>query len=351
MKSYEIVINARFLTQKLTGVQRYAIEISKSLKQLKPKIKFLAPRNILHVDVAKELGIEVIGNSTGYFWGQIELPLYLKSIGSPLLFNPANMAPIFYRNKIVSLHDIAFVKYPSGFDWRFRFVYKVLIPIILKTSNKIITVSQFSKKEIIDYYALSTDKIAVINGGIDEKFHTSLNKHTEKEYFLGVSSLDARKNFKGLIEAFLKLNHPSIKLYIIGDKNNAFKHIDVITDERIKFLGRVTDEELISYYSGALAFIYPSFYEGFGLPLLEAMACGTPVITSNLSSMPEVCGDAAMYVDPYDVEDIANKLQIVLEDEVLQRVLIDKGLIHVQKFSWEKASTEHLVVFNKVLNQ
>ena len=351
MKSTAIIVNARFLTQKLTGVQRYAIEISKRLKKLDPSIIFVAPKNILHLDIAKELNIQTIGNSTGYFWEQIELPLYLKSIGSPLLFSPANMAPVFYKNKIVSVHDIAFVKYPHGFEWQFRLVYRLLIPMILKTSKKIITISQFSKKEIIDHYSLSPKQIVVIYNGIDEKFYHHPNPEHKEQYFLGVSSLDSRKNFQGLIEAFLELNHPSLMLYIIGDQNNAFKNIDVMTDKRIKFLGRVSDEELIDYYSGAFAFVYPSFYEGFGFPPLEAMACGAPVICSNTASLPEVGGDAVMYINPYDTNDIRDKMLMVIENEKLREEMLQKGLQHVKQFSWNQAAEEHKQLFDKVLSE
>lgn len=346
-----LIVNARFLTQALTGVQRYAIEISKRLKKLDPTIIFVAPQNILHLDIAKELDVQIIGTKIGYFWEQIELPLYLQSIGSPLLFSPANMAPIFYKNKIVSIHDIAFVKHPHGFDWQFRLVYRLLIPMILKKSKKIITISQFSKKEIIDYYSLPPEKIAVIYNGIDEKFYHHPNTEHKEQYFLGVSSLDPRKNFKGLIEAFLKLNHPSLILYIIGDQNNAFKNMDVMTDKRIKFLGRVSDEELIDYYSGALAFIYPSFYEGFGFPPLEAMACGAPVICSNTASLPEVGGDAVMYINPCDTNDIRDKMLMVIENEKLRDEMIIKGYQQAMKFLWQDSVEKHLSIFQKELNK
>lgn len=344
-----LIVNARFLAQALTGVQRYAIEISKRLKKFDPTIIFVAPKNILHLDIAKELDVQIIGTKAGYFWEQIELPLYLKSIGSPLLFSPANMAPIFYKNKIVSLHDIAFVKFPSGFSWKFKLIYRLFIPLILASSKKIITISQFSKKEIIDHYSLSAEKIVVIYNGIDEKFYHLPDTEHKEEYLLGVSSLDSRKNFKGLIEAFIKLNHPSLILYIIGDQNNAFKNMDVMTDKRIKFLGRVSDEKLIDYYSGALAFIYPSFYEGFGFPPLEAMACGAAVICSNTASLPEVGGDAVMYINPYDTNDIRDKMLMVIENEKLREEMVQKGLQHVKQFSWDQAAEEYRKVFKEVL--
>lgn len=342
------VVNARFLTQKLTGVQRYAIEISKRLKKLDPSIIFVAPQNILHLHIAKELDVQIIGTKTGYFWEQIELPLYLQSISSPLLFSPANMAPIFYKNKIVSLHDIAFVKFPSGFSWKFKLIYRLFIPLILAFSKKIITISQFSKKEIISYYQIKTDKIEVIYNGIDKQFTKKENQNTEK-YILGVSSLDYRKNFKGLIEAFNQISNPELKFYIIGSDNGAFKSMIKGMYNNVHFLGRVSDEELVQYYSNALIFIYPSFYEGFGFPPLEAMACGTPVICSNITSLPEVGGDAVVYCDPYNIQDIKEKIELVLNDASLQEELKVKGLERAQSFSWDKSAKGHMDVFEEVL--
>ncbi|NBK99958.1 MAG: glycosyltransferase family 1 protein [Erysipelotrichia bacterium] len=343
-----MIVNARFLTQSLTGVQRYAIEISKYLKKLYPDIVFVAPHNILHVEIAKELDVKIIGFGIGYFWEQIELPLFLMTQGSPLLFCPANMAPIIYKNKITTIHDIAFIKFSMAFHWKFRLVYKMLIPLILKTSRHIVTISQFSKSELLNYYDIPPSKISVIYLGISKNFKLS---NLEKEnYLLGVASLDSRKNFQGLIKAFLKLEHQSLKLYIIGERNNVFKSLNIIEHPNIKFIGRVSDKKLVNYYSKAIAFIYPSFYEGFGLPPLEAMACGTAVIASNTSSLPEVCADAAIYCNPYNIDDIKEKIELVLNDDNLRIELIDRGLEHTKKFSWEESAKKHLEVFEKVLN-
>lgn len=343
-----MIVNARFLTQPLTGVQRYAIEISKYIKKFCPDIVFVAPHNLLHVEIAKELDVKIIGFGTGYFWEQIELPLFLMKRESPLLFCPTNIAPVFYKNKITTLHDIAFVKFSASFHWKFRLAYKVLIPLILKTSKHIVTISQFSKCELLNYYMLGPNKISVIPLGISDIFKQL--KVEKENYVLGVASLDTRKNFQGLIQAFLKLDHPSLKLYIIGEKSNAFRNLKIVNHSNIKFIGRVSDEELVRYYSKALVFVYPSFYEGFGLPPLEAMACGTAAIVSDVSSLAEVCGDAAFYCNPYDVGDIKEKIELIMNNETLQIELINRGLEHVQKFSWEESAKKHLEVFMKARN-
>ena len=344
-----MIINARFLTQPITGVQRYAIELALRIKVLDQNIQFIAPKNIIHKELAEKLEVKIIGKGIGYFWEQIELPLYLKKIGSPLLINLANIAPIFYTHKITTIHDIAFVKFSKGFHWKFKIIYKFLMPLVVKTSKKIITISQFSKKEIIDYYHINPGKIEVIYNGIDARFVPKARKLQEK-YILGVSTLDLRKNFRGLIEAYLKINKPNFKLYIIGEKSNTFKGTELLKNENIVFLGRVSDEDLVQYYSDALAYIYPSFYEGFGFPPLEAMACGTAVIVSSTSSLPEVCADAAIYCNPYNIDDIKEKIEFVLNDDNLRIELIDCGLEHAKRFSWEESAKKHLKVFEKVVN-
>lgn len=305
-----MIVNARFLTQKLTGVQRYAVEISKYLQKSYPNVVFVAPYNLLHVEIAKELDVKIIGSKTGYIWEQIELLLYLKSVGSPLLFCPANMAPIFYKQKIVTLHDIAFKKFPQGFSWKFRLIYRIFIPLILKNSKLIITASQFSKSEIMSDYGVPSEQIVVIYHGINPIFSPD-SSCTKRDFILGVSSLEPRKNFKGLIEAFKQMQDSSIKLFIIGEKNSLFKKLDLEEHQNIQFLGRVSDEELVSYYNSALAFVYPTFYEGFGLPPLEAMSCGTAVIIAQTECLLEICSNAALACDPYNIDDIKDKIQLL----------------------------------------
>lgn len=348
--SKKVVVNARFLTQQLTGVQRYAIEIARRLKCLDNSICFVAPQNIIHLDIAKELQVEIIGQRIGYFWEQFELPAYLRRIGSPLLFNPCNMAPMSYPNNLITLHDIAFVKYPSDFRWFFRLIYRCLIPSLLKTSKKIITVSQFAKNEIIDCYQIDKNKLAVIYHGVSQFFRKKPPALQGEQYILAVSSLTNRKNLAVLIEAFLELNDNATKLYVIGERNSVFIRTNLTNNQNIKFLDRVTDDDLVSAYSNALFFVYPSLYEGFGMPPLEAMACGTPVIVSNRTAMPEICGSAAIYVNPNDPREICNNMKELLEKQQIRETLRQKGLKHVMNFSWDNSARQHLQLINKILN-
>jgi glycosyltransferase involved in cell wall biosynthesis len=353
-----VVVNSRFLTQKVSGVQRYAIEISKQLKKLYPETRFISPENIIHKELADRLGAVEYGTLKGHLWEQIELPRYLKENNRPLLINLANTAPFSYNNQIVTICDLSFLRNPKWFSKKFYFYYKFLIPRIAKNSLKIITISEFSKNEIIELLNAHESKIKVIHCGGSEEFVNLTDNdlaidHSKKRYILSVSTLGPRKNLELLILAFQKLKLPDLQLTIVGSKNNVFAGNNLINltnaDKNIIFTGYISDRELNSLYRNAALFVYPSLYEGFGIPPLEAMGCGVPVVVSNVASLPEVCGDAAYYVDPRNVESISEGIYRVLTDENLRNTLILKGLERIKLFSWEKAAKEVLNVYDEIL--
>ena len=338
-----IIINARFLTQNITGVQRFAIEISRQLKKLYgDTIQFVSPQNIIHENLAKELDVKIIGNRTGHLWEQVDLPNYLKSIDSPLLLNLANSAPLFYKNKISTIHDIAYERFPQNFNWKFRTFYKLLIPRLTHSSKHIFTVSEFSKKEIIEFYKAKENSMSVVYNAVNEIFQPCETNFKEK-YILAVSSLNYQKNFHSLVTAFNDIEDKDIKLFLVGGINKAFATTELLEEieknKNIIFKGRVDDDELISLYSNAICFVYPSLYEGFGIPPLEAQACGCPVVCSNAASLPEVGGEeSVIYCNPYDINDIKEKIELVLSDTKLQKELVKKGFENVKRFSWQKSA-------------
>lgn len=340
-----IVVNARFLTQKLTGVQRFAFELSKRLeKHYEDNILFLSPYNVLETEKAKELNVKVIGKYTGYVWEQIELPLHLKKLGNPILLNFCSVAPLMYKNNVVAVHDITYVRYPQTYSRKFIRAYNFLIPRLCRQAKRLITVSEFSKDEISDYYNIPKSKFTVVYNGVDNMFHRVDDESlmTEK-YFLAVSSMKENKNFITAITAFNELNKKidGIKLYVIGDlKDKNFRVIDtgaLKTNNNIKFLGRVSDEELVRYYSNAIAFLFPSLYEGFGIPVLEAQACGCPVISSNTSSLPEVLQSSALMSPPTDISKFAELMKDVYLSKELRGKLILEGYNNIKRFSWDNS--------------
>lgn len=338
-----IYINARFLTQSMTGVQRFAVEICLELKKLLGEhIRFVAPDAIVLKDYAEALGVEIIGTHQGHLWEQWDLPCYLRKQGSPLLLCLCNTAPLCYKNKVVTVHDVAFEAYPQTFSKSFLYVYKFMIPRIMRSAKKVITVSEFSKDEIVKYYGISRDKIAVVYNAVGGGFRKVADEELQRQkYLLAVSSLNYRKNFLAVLEAFdiFEREDKETSLYIIGDlKNSNFKGIDIERyrqNPRIKFLGRVSDADLVRYYSNALAFVYPSIYEGFGIPPLEAQTCGCPVLVADIPPLREVVADSGIYCDPYNVEDIARGMKDVLTSG---EQLTVKGFENLKRFSWEDSA-------------
>ena len=353
-----IAVNARFLTQPLTGVQRFALEISRALQSLcgKNNILFFSPSNILLQSEAKELNVEIIGKHTGHLWEQIDLPRHLKKNGNPLLINLCNVAPIFYSNKLSTLHDITYIRYPHTYSKAFRWFYRITMPLVLKTSKHIFTVSEFSKKEITSHYHIPQNKITVVYNAVDKKFRPQPDNALKKEnYLLAVSSVKESKNFALILNAFevLSKQRDDLKLFIVGDlKQGNFSNIDLnkfVNHPRIKFLGRVDDNQLIKLYSNANAFLFPSLYEGFGIPVLEAQACGCPVIASNTASLPEVLQDSAEFVNPQDPADLTRAISKIVTHCEYKNQLIDKGFQNLERFSWEKSGNTILNEARKVM--
>lgn len=339
----KIIFDGRVLTHThFTGVENYTKSIYHYLTK-KTNVLLLKPKSK--------------NKYLTHLWNHFILPFK----HADLLFCPANIAPFFVpKNKklVVTLHDVAFLTYPDSFSSFFRSYYQWLVPKVILRADKIITISQASKNEIIRYYPFAKNKIEVISLGLDNHFHL-LQNIEKKNQILYVGSLNTRKNFTSVIKAFDQLPYDQYQLVIVGNFSSNF-HLDKQTQDllekakrnpNIEFKSHISDDELTLLYNESKLFLFPSFYEGFGLPPLESMACGTPVITSNLSSMPEVCGDAAIYIDPHSVEDISLKIQTVLNDEALQQKLINKGLEHIKQFTWEKATDEHIKVFKEVLEK
>lgn len=337
-----IFINSRFLTQPTTGVQRYAIELSIRLKQIDPSIQFICPENVLHNDIFEKLGAKIIGTKTGHLWEQIDLPRFLKKNGNPILINLCNTAPAFYKNKISVLHDIIYKLYPQSCSLLFRLWYLMLIPRVVKTSLKLITVSEFSREEISNNFGYPKDKISIVYNAVNKNFHSIGKKENTTPYLLAVSSITYHKNYDRMVKAFIQLYNSgniNINLFVIGGTSNSFaKQNYDVSNIPIYFQGRVSDEKLIELYQNAEAFVFPSLYEGFGIPPLEAQACGCPVISSNTAAMPEILGDSVIYFDPENIDDIQNAMYSIINNIQLKESLIKKGHENVSRFSWNESA-------------
>jgi glycosyltransferase involved in cell wall biosynthesis len=352
-----IYINSRFLTQPITGVQRFAIEISRQLKNIYgDEIKFISPDNVIHKEIADELGTVITGIRTGHLWEQTDLPKYLKKHGNPLLLNLCNTAPIFYTNKISVIHDVAFKIYPKTYDKSFLYWYNFLTPNIIRTSKHIITVSNFSKQEIVRFYKVSETKISVVYNAVGDSFRPVYDSDLqEQNYFLAVSSLNYRKNLIAILEAFsiVSAKNQKVKLFLIGDLNTrSFTKIDIskyLHNLQINILGRVPDNELIKYYSNAKGFLYPSLYEGFGIPPLEAQNCDCPVLVSEASCLPEVFRNSVLYCDPFSIDSIAANMLSLLDANICE-TLKTEGKQNIKRFSWQQSASAIFNIINSIDN-
>lgn len=342
------VVNGRYLTQKATGVHRYAFEICNKLHEMGIDFHVAIPQEI-HPDYKFSFKTVKCGSLNTHLWEQISLPRYLKSIGSPLLISFTGCGPLNYNNQIMTIHDVSHERYPEWFSKSYYRFYHFMMPRIGRKAHAVLTVSEFSKKEIVDTLRLDVNKIHVVHSNVP--FH---NKPTKEEilnyrpdsnrekYIIAVSTMDPRKNFIRLVEAFENIKDKSVKLYIIGMSFKAFNTPDLqkLVSENVHLPGYIPDDALQAMYQNALLSVYPSLYEGFGLPPLESMTYGCPAVNSDIPALREVSGNAALYVDPYDVKDITAQINRLLEDEELRQELRLKGLEQIKNYSWEKSARQ-----------
>lgn len=347
------VVNGRFLTQKPTGVHRYALEICNKLYELGVDFHVAIPKQI-NPDYDVKFKTVECGNLKTHLWEQINLPAYLKRIGSPLLISFSGCGPLNYNNQIITIHDVSHEVHPEWFSKNYCRYYHFMLPRIARKALAVITVSQFSKQEIIDVFQLDANKIKVIP--CDVPFHNKpskedliLKEKVSEKYILTVSSMDPRKNFVRLVEAFNNINDKSVKLYIIGMKFKAFNTPDLqkLVGDNVVLPGYVNDKELQTMYSNALFSIYPSLYEGFGLPPLESMTFGCPVIASDIPAIREVNENAVLYVNPLDVSDMTQKMNQMINDANLRADFQARGFEQIKKYSWDITAEKVLELIAK----
>jgi len=370
-----LVIDSIPLLSPLTGIGRYIYEISKELEKKdtfetsyfygyyshtlmkpshKPALKSMKSI-ITKFTFFKKLAREII-----LLLGKINAKSY------DIYWEP-NLLPnqnIKTKKLITTVHDFSFVLHKEYHPKeRIEYIDKYFTKNIIK-SDMIITGSHFTKNEILQRLDFKEEQIEVIYHGIDHNlFQVYSNEDLKvdfelpKKFILSVGSIEPRKNLIGLLEAYSKLSleiKKEYKLVIAGFKGWENKEIMALIEknqENIHYLGFISDKELSIVYNLASLFVFPSFYEGFGLPVLEAMACGTPVVCSDSSSIPEVGGDAVVYCDPNNTDDISNKIVQVLNDTELQKSMKVSGIKRAKEFTWEKSASQHIKVFQKVLSE
>ncbi|MCL2519493.1 MAG: glycosyltransferase family 4 protein [Spirochaetaceae bacterium] len=335
-----IVVNARFLTQNVSSMQRFAFEVARRLKKLNSNYIFVSPPNIMQKDWAAELEAKVIGENTGSQWEQITLNSFLRQNGWPFLLNLAGMGPFNYRNQFITVHDTAFFNYQSSEKLSVKLWGQYLSQSLNNNVKGILVISQSCKDELQKTIPAAVNKTYVVYSGYPQlnNFDSTLEQDLAgKSYFLAINSIDPRKNIERIMAAFNLAALPGFKLKIAGHTTNIFDENEA-KDHNIEFLGQCNDNQMASLYKHAAALVFPSLHEGFGLPMLEAMSLGCPVIASNIAVLKEVGGDGALYVNPLDVKAISGALKQIVSDTPLADSLKAKGLQLVQGYSWDNTT-------------
>lgn len=303
------------------------------------------------------------------FFEHFLLGTYLKKHKFDIYHSPGYILPYFLgAKKVVTIHDLIALDFPELCQYETALYFRLTLPASIERADKIITVSNTVKNDILNRFPkISEDKISVIYPGVHARFHTVHNPsaitnireiyNLPDEYFLFVGNLEPKKNVESIIGAFKKLksdkalNH---KLVIIGKLGWKYKSImQSIENSRLKkeimLLGYVNEVHLPTIYSLASMLVFPSLYEGFGIPVIEAMQCGCPVIVSDRGALPEISGDVAKQVNPYDLNDIAEAMYLIANNDALKQNMIRAGVEWVQRFSWQKSARETLKVYSNLL--
>lgn len=323
--SVNIVVNGRFEGRRISGVERYASEI---LRCLGDQVRVVRPRNKLR-------GVR------GHLWEQFMLPFLVPK--NEVLWSPANSGPLAVSNQIATIHDLSPLEHPEWFRADFAAWYRLFLPILAKRIRRILVPSNYVKQTI--EARLGVRNVIVTSEGVDGIFFNPNARQDRydlpESYILFLGSLEPRKNLPGLLSAWNQISDDFTNTWLIiaGDTDRVFQDVKFPSPgKRVHFLGYIPEVQLPGLYAGASFFVLPSIEEGFGLPALEAMSCGTPVITSKAGALPEIVGDAALLVNPLRVDEIGEAMRSLLSSKRLQSDLKQKGLEQVRGFTWDRTA-------------
>jgi glycosyltransferase involved in cell wall biosynthesis len=369
----KIAIDARKLHD--FGIGTYIRNLVHELAALDPSseyVLFARPGDLGEI-AATGANVRGVGESAPPYSlaEQVRLPLAARRVRADLFHAPHYVLPPFVGGPtVVTIHDCIHLRFPQYLPGRAAWFYAhAMIRLAARKANRILTVSNASKRDILHYTGVRDDKVVVVHNGLDARFATppdpdALERVRQRfdlshPYVLYVGNIKPHKNLERLIEAFAlaRAGGPDdLRLVLIGDEISKYPTLRQSVhrhrlDKYVRYFGFQPAATLVAFYRLARAFVFPSLYEGFGLPPLEAMANLTPVVTSNLSSMPEVVGDAAVLVDPYDAQSIADGIGRAISDERLRQTLIERGRLRAQQFSWREAAARTLGVYREAIGR
>ncbi|MCT8975770.1 glycosyltransferase family 4 protein [Clostridium sp. CX1] len=357
-----------------TGIGTYTYQLINCLNRIDTINKYLLfmPENCKH-DMSLKGNFylnNITEGSSSSFWDEVNIPNILKDKNIQLYHVPQNGVglPIDKNCRfVITLHDIIPYKMPETVSDRYLEIFSKEIPKIVSNCDGIITVSNYSKKDIIEAFNFPENKVYVTHLASEDIYKPldkTVSKYIAKRYYsidgdfiLYVGGFSPRKNIIGLIESFSKLvstYKKDIKLVIAGKKGKSYDIYKSRADElhisdKVLFPGFISIEHLPYIYNASKLFVYPSFYEGFGLPPIEAMSCGVPVIASNITSVPEVVGDGGLLINPKDIDNLCNAMFRILSDDLLREKLISAGLTKASGLSWEKTAKDTIGIYNKII--
>jgi glycosyltransferase involved in cell wall biosynthesis len=341
-----IDVNGRYLTRRSTGIERFAAELLEAWLTAhggSRDVRFLLPQSGDPGERApKGQTLTRVGTRSGHVWEQFDLP---RNSRGRFLLNLCNAAPLAKRDELVVLHDANVMANPAMFGFAYRSWHRLLSTALMRRAAVVATVSKFSADELQRHFGPRERGVEIIYESGEHILRTAAEpgilerlRLTGRRYVLAVGSRTLNKNFAGIVAAAALLDDLDIQIVAAGGSNDRVFGGAPIATENLVLAGYVSDGELRALYEHAECFVFPSFYEGFGLPPLEAMQCGCPALVANRSALPEVCGRAAAYCDPADPADIARQLRRILDSTSLREDLRGAGFERVREFTWSKSA-------------